>query len=156
MGGRSVIQRETFCRPGELLKLKWEDVDIEEQKIIIVEPKGGRSRETYFSKNTGRLFQELNKNRNGNESVFPVGRNKYFADFKKASEDAGFKGAKQFKPHDLRSTGASIAMNNGVDINTIKERGGWANLNVLQEIYLKSNPEQQRKAAEVIDSNGKI
>ena len=150
-----VIQRETFCRPGELLKLKWEDVDIEEQKIIIVEPKGGKTRTTYFSRNTSKLFQELLKNQNGNESVFPVKRNKYFADFKEASEGAGFKDKKQFKPHDLRSTGASIALINGIDINTVKEQGGWKNLSVLQEIYLKSNPEQQRKAAEVIDSNGK-
>jgi integrase len=149
-----VIQRETFCRPGELLKLKWEDVDIEERKIIVVEPKGGKTRTIYFSRNTSKLFQELLKNQNGNEFVFPVKRNKYFADFKKASEGAGFKDKKQFKPHDLRSTGASIALINGVDINTIKKCGGWKDLSVLQEIYLKSNPEQQRKAAEVVDSNG--
>lgn len=150
-----IIHREAFCRPGELLKLKWDNVNLEERKITIVESKGGGSREIYFSRDIGRLFQDLFKNRNGSESVFPVKRNKYFGDFKIASENAGFKGTKQFKPHDLRSTGASIAMNNGVDINTIKERGGWANLNVLQEIYLKSNPTQQRKAAEVINSNGK-
>jgi len=150
-----VIQRETFCRPGELLKLKWEDVNIEKQKITIVEPKCGKSREIILSRNTSKLFQELYENRNGNESVFPVGRNKYFANFKKASEDAGFKGKKQFKPHDLRATGATILHQNGIDNKTIEERGGWANSNVLNGIYLKSNPEQQRKAAEVIDSNGK-
>jgi integrase len=47
--------------------------------------------------------------------------------------------------HMLRRTWASRMLENGVDINTVRELGGWSNLDVLLH-YLRSSEESKRKA----------
>ncbi len=73
------------------------------------------------------------------------------APVRKAYERAGLY-AKDQRPglHQLRRTFASELLLRGVDINTVRELGGWANLAVVQR-YLASTSSAKRSAVELLE-----
>ncbi len=60
---------ETGMRVGELVSLRWEDVDLNGKRAR-VRGKGGKFRYVYFTERTAELLRELP--RNGNGKIFPV------------------------------------------------------------------------------------
>jgi integrase len=52
--------------------------------------------------------------------------------------------------HMLRRTWASRMLERGVDINTVRELGGWSNLDILLN-YLRSSDEAKRRAVEMVE-----
>lgn len=55
--------------------------------------------------------------------------------------------------HCLRHTGASRMLGRGVDIDTVRRIGGWADLDVLRR-YLHPTDEASRRAVEVVSADG--
>ncbi len=60
---------ETGMRVGELVSLRWEDVDLNGKRAR-VKGKGGKFRYVYFTERTAELLRELP--RDGNGRIFPV------------------------------------------------------------------------------------
>jgi len=61
---------ETGMRVGELVSLRWEDVDLTNKRAL-VRGKGGRSRYVYFTSRTKKLLEEISAKRK-EDMVFPV------------------------------------------------------------------------------------
>lgn len=59
---------ETGMRVGELVSLRWEDLDLNNRRAV-VRGKGGKSRFVYFTERTERFLRELERK---SERVFPV------------------------------------------------------------------------------------
>lgn len=66
--------------------------------------------------------------------------------FRQACQAAG---VVDFTFHGLRHTGASRMLERGVDMETVRRIGGWANLTVLQR-YLHPSDEASRRAVEAV------
>ncbi len=61
---------ETGMRVGELVSLRWEDVDLTNKRAL-VRGKGGRSRYVYFTNKTKKLLEEISA-KGKEDIVFPV------------------------------------------------------------------------------------
>lgn len=54
--------------------------------------------------------------------------------------------------HGLRHTMASLALQNGVDVATVSQRLGHADVGVTMKIYLHGSKDSDRAAADVLDA----
>jgi len=112
----------TGMRKGEILNLKWPDIDMVRRAITVRTSKNNESR--YIPIN-GTLYVELlrlNSDSTGDKYVF-IGENGE----PRRNIDHAFEGArsraklKDFRFHDLRHTFASHLVMNGVDIRTVQK-----------------------------------
>lgn len=116
----------TGMRKGEILNLKWEDIDFHNRSITVVKSKNNRRRAMPMS---GILCRTLRKLHKKGEYVFTNRDGTRFADVKK-----GFCGAlrrakiKDFRFHDLRHTFASHLAMSGCNLRTIQELLGHADI----------------------------
>ncbi len=113
----------TGMRQGELLKLKWENVDLERGSITIIQSKTLRRKTIAINEPTREALNWLQENRYG-ELLFmwpwkaPIGKVTVYDAFKKACSAAKIE---NFRFHDLRHTFASHLVMAGVDLVTVKE-----------------------------------
>ncbi len=109
----------TGMRKGEILKLKWEDVDLIRRIIYIVNSKNGEIREIPINDQLLKLLESLERK---SQFVFVKEDGKPYIDI-----DTGFKAALRrakidnFRFHDLRHTYVSHLVMSGVDLMTVKE-----------------------------------
>ncbi|GGO81943.1 phage integrase [Marinobacterium nitratireducens] len=134
------IQFATCCRIGELLKARWGHVDLEARiwRIPSENSKNGKAHEIYLSDFALDYFQRLHQLTSGTAWLFPAARSdghinekaitKQVADRQRAPEKVlNGRTAKhaealmltsgtgeQWRPHDLRRTGASLMVELGV------------------------------------------
>lgn len=106
----------TGARAGELLNIRWADIDFDRNLIVLHETKNGEKRVLYLLPAVKKLLQEHGKVRNlKSDLLFPSPREperpfQYRESWKYALKKAGVKG---FRFHDLRHTAASyLAMSN--------------------------------------------
>ena len=99
----------TGARLGELLQLKWSDIDLKSRRAYVAKTKNGQPRVLPL---TNHVVDELMRFRAiGDTLVFP---NRNFRPYwKKALEKAGIT---DFRFHDLRHTAASILAMNGASL----------------------------------------
>jgi integrase len=138
-------------RRGEILNLKWKDVDLERRELIITNTKSGKARVVPVNGVLFLEFQKLWNTRVESEYVFTnSSTGKPFVDIKKAFKSA-FKKAnvQELRFHDLRHTFASRLVENGVDIITVKNLLGHSSVRVTER-YTHSNNTQKRKAVELL------
>ena len=103
----------TGARAGELLALKWQDMDLERGTARIVDSKNGESRLIPIR---GALLEALKaKDRKGDDRVF---RLNYAKPFKAACAEAGIE---DFVFHDLRHHAASVLVQSGVDLFRVQK-----------------------------------
>jgi len=111
-------------RRGELLKLKWDDIDFERGFIHIRGPKGGKD-QTIPLNQSARVVLENHPHNDDSPYVFPGRQGKQRSDFKKPvnriKERAGL--PQDFRPlHGLRHTYASMLASSGqVDLYTLQK-----------------------------------
>ena len=67
VGAAFLFAIETAMRAGEILKLKWEDVDLEKRYARLLETKNGTKRDVPLSSEAIRIINQMPK---GNETIF--------------------------------------------------------------------------------------
>ena len=142
-----LVALHTGMRKGEVLKLKWENVDFDEREITIVETKDDEDRVVPMNPLLFNLLLMLKAQDGKGEYVFtnPTTEKRY-VEIKRAFTSACKKACiDDFHFHDLRHTYASRLVRNGTDLNTVKELLGHSSITTTQR-YLHSQAEQKRAA----------
>jgi integrase len=113
----------TGARQGELLQLRWEDLDLERGLIYFGKTKNRKLKAVPMNRAVRAAIDWLSKHRYGDYLfMWPwgeeIGRTTIYDAFRNACEVAGVQG---FRFHDLRHTAASYLVMGGVDLATVKE-----------------------------------
>lgn len=118
----------TGMRRGEVLGLRWLDVDLVHARIMLPQTKNGESRIVYLNQ----LAQDVLRSLAGTTQPKPL--NKLFPDTSPEKASVAFKracdsvGISDFRFHDLRHTAASWLRMSGADIHTVAQLLGHKDL----------------------------
>lgn len=135
----------TGMRRGEILDLRWENVDFERRFIRVERSKNGRSRKVPMNST---LVAELGRLRgNGTPFVFTQRAGERLKSIVTAFQTAcRHAGIGHLRFHDLRHTFATNLVMNGVDLVTVKEILGHSDISMTVRY---SHPSDERKMAAV-------
>ena len=140
----------TGMRRGEILSLKWEQVDLRHGYISLDDTKSGEGRQIPMNQTLIETFSEMPRgfeskyvfsNRNG-DALTDIKRSFNTALRKAEIHNATF--------HTLRHTAASHLVMNGVDLTSVKELLGHKSLSMTMR-YSHLAPEHKRKAVNILD-----
>ena len=165
------LMADTGCRRGELCGLHWEDIDFKNAVITVRHnlqyttakgiydsaPKNRHFRRVDIGPDVLSLLQELKaeqdrdipsdwvftRNRSA-EPMFPQTPSRYFKEIAKKYD------FKDFRPHKLRHTSASIAITNGADVVSVSRRLGHTDPSVTLRMYTHANEDSIRRAGETV------
>lgn len=158
-------------RRGELCGLQWQDIDWKsgtitirrnlqytaQKGVYVAAPKNGKARTVDVGTDTLDLLRRLRDEQaaacisqwvftqDGTaEPMFPQSPTRFF---KKFGERYGIK---DFHPHKLRHSSASIAITNGADVVSVSERLGHSDTAVTLRMYAHANDESIRRAGQAV------
>lgn len=169
---------DTGARKGEILGLTWNNVDFNENLITIEKtlgytpekgiytdtPKNGKKRTIPVDESVIALLKQLrieqgdiikiqstHSDRHGfvftqEDGVTPMHPDTPTRRFKKYEKMYGIK---DFHPHKLRHSFASIAITNGADIASVSEKLGHADKGTTLRMYTHADIEAQKRASEI-------
>lgn len=144
-----VIALNTGMRRGELLGLKWRDIDIKRGVITLWNTKNGEKREVPINEQVKTALIRTRKNP-GSEYVFCNQDGTPFTQNRKSFCTALRKsGIKDFKFHDLRHSFASHLVMAGVDLNTVREILGHKSLQMTLR-YSHLSPDHKKRAVDIL------
>jgi len=134
-----IIALHTGMRRGEILGLKWENVDIKQGIIYLLDTKNNERAEIFANSEVIKALLSLSKNSN-NSYLFSI------KDLRKSFTKA-LKGAEitDFHFHDLRHTFASQLIMNGTDVRTVQELMRHKDIRMTLR-YTHLAPNYKRKA----------
>jgi integrase len=140
-----------MCR-GEILSLKWDNVDMKHGFILLDKTKNGELREIPINATLRATLEALPRRIDGGHVfVNPVTGGPYGdikTGFNRACKKAGIK---DFHFHDCRHTFASHLVMAGVDITTVKELLGHKTLTMTLR-YAHLAPSHKVRAVDVLDN----
>ncbi|MFC2170269.1 tyrosine-type recombinase/integrase [Acidobacteriota bacterium] len=146
-----IVALNTGMRKGEILNLKWRQIDLSKKFIKVEKTKSERTRYISINSEVSNLLDKLRKERGKEEFVFTNPETgKPFADLKNA-----FRGAcrraniRKFRFHDLRHTFASRLVERGVNLITVKELLGHSTVK-MTERYTHPNQSLKKNAVELL------
>ncbi|MCB9748200.1 MAG: site-specific integrase, partial [Candidatus Omnitrophica bacterium] len=146
-----VLAVNTGMRRGEILNLKWSDVNYKHNIITLHDTKNGEKREVYINEQVKSALIRVEKNPES-PYIFCNYNGKPFYDIRKSFFTALKKsGIKDFHFHDLRHTFASQLAMSGTDINTIRELMGHKDIRMTLR-YSHLSPSHKKLA---VDKLGK-
>jgi integrase len=122
----------TGLRKGDLLKMKWSDINLEGGQLIYYEQKKGEKipKIKNLCQDMISLLMEIPSQ---SEYVFVGPNGQPLKDVKRSFHTALKKaGIKNFRFHDLRHTSASHLLMRGASLKTVQEHLGHANLTMTQ------------------------
>jgi len=144
-----IVALHTGMRKGEILGLKWHDIDIKRNIIHLYDTKNGEKREVPINEVVQKTIIGVFKNPESqyvfcNKDGKPFGnvRKSFFTALKKA-------GITNFRFHDLRHTFASQLVMSGVDLNTVRELLGHKSLEMTLRCSHLS-PDHKKRAVDVL------
>lgn len=140
---------QTGMRKGEILNLKWNNIDFKYNYIELLETKSGKARKIPIS---NKLLSVLKKTIKINEYVFiNEATGKPYKDIHKSFNSA-LKRANisNFRFHDLRHTVATRLVEKGVDLVVIKEILGHSKIETTMR-YAHAVPKRKLDAIEVLN-----
>lgn len=145
-----VCALQTGMRRGEILNLKWANIDFEYNFIELLETKSGKSRKIPIS---SKLMEVLNEVKNNTEYVFinkdtDLPYNDIKRSFASVLNRAGIK---DFRFHDFRHTAATRMLEKGADIRTVQEILGHSSVSVTER-YTHTNAKNKKNAIELLSS----
>lgn len=148
----TVFALATGARKGEILGLKWEDLDLSRETATFRDTKNGETRTVHLSESVlGCLRGERGKRIMLSEYVFPRSDGKGPADIRTAWERAiELSGLKNVCFHSLRHTAASHLAMNGASTLEISKILGHKSLSVLQ-IYTHLSTSSTSKVLNRLD-----
>ncbi|MDE2009887.1 MAG: site-specific integrase, partial [Candidatus Omnitrophica bacterium] len=118
------VALNTGMRKGEIMKLKWRDIDFKRAIVHLTNTKNHEKREIPLNETTINAFVSVPQHPES-ELIFVKDNGQSYGDFKKSFFTAcRNSGIKNFRFHDLRHTFASHLVMNGVDLNTVRELMG--------------------------------
>ena len=145
-----IVALNTGMRRGEILNLKWEQVDLKHGFILLDITKNGERREIPINTTLEYLFNEMP---HSIESiyVFTDRNGKPYGDIKHSFATALKKaGIRDFRFHDLRHTFASHLVMSGIDLTSVKELLGHKSLTMTMR-YSHLTAGHKRKAVNELD-----
>jgi len=138
----------TGMRRGEILSLKWENVDLVRGIIYVLDTKNGEKREIPINR---KLKEALSAIEHNGQYVFSKTSGMSYKDIRNGFNVAlQTCGIENFRFHDLRHTFASHLVMAGIDLNTVRELLGHKSLAMTLR-YSHLSPEHKRKAVEVLN-----
>jgi integrase len=143
---------DTGARQGDLLALHWRDVDIEQRLVTFRTTKEGQPRPVKIGETLSALLKQTPPSRRRGRVFRNHGGRRTHRDgltwsFRRACRLAKLDGLRW---HDLRHTAASWWVQQGVPLNTVRERLGHADLKMTLR-YAHLAPGHQEAAARVMD-----
>lgn len=139
----------TGMRRGEVLGLKWHDLDFQRNIIHLYDTKNGEKRDIPMNENVRTVLIKEPKHPES-PFVFCNSNGKPYRDLKKSFLSACQKaGIIDFRFHDLRHSCASHLVMAGVDLNTVRELLGHKSLDMTMR-YAHLSPDHKKRAADVL------
>ncbi len=145
-----IVALNTGMRRGEILNLKWSQIDFANGYIKVDKTKSGKSRTIPMNSLVLSALKQQEQNKDHIEYLFWNSKsNKPIQDvrkaFKKSCEAAGIT---CLRFHDLRHNFASSLVESGVDIVTVSQLLGHSNINLTAKRYSHPSPLHKRQAVE--------
>jgi integrase len=147
-----LLAMNTGMRKGELLNLRWENVDLINNVVTIKaeNAKSGKARHVPLNNESKQTLVGWQKDTREQGYVFEGVPNKAITDVKKAWANLLVEAKiSEFNFHDLRHHFASKLVMAGVDLNTVRELLGHANLDMTIR-YAHLAPEHKAAAVNLI------
>lgn len=143
-----IIALNTGMRKGEILNLRWNDVDFDKSFIFIRETKSGIPRKIPMNYIVTKALKSMNRE---SESVFyNPDTNGHIKDVKRSFKTVCRKvGVHDLRFHDLRHTAATYMVTGGIDLVTVSEILGHSDIKMTMR-YAHPTPENRRKAVNVL------
>jgi len=141
-------------RRGEILNLKWENVDLKHGFILLEKTKNGERREIPMNEALKQLFRQLFAQRRLDTDYIFVNpqTGKRYTEFKRSFHTALRKaGIRDFRFHDLRHTFASQLVMNGVDLKTVQELLGHKYITMTMR-YSHLSQAHKKEAVRVLEN----
>jgi len=129
----------TGMRKGEVASLKWEDVDLKREVIVVKQSKNYKTRVIPIHP---KLLPMLKERYGKGTKVCPRSYFRLSRGMKQILEKAGFP---HLRLHDLRHTFASLLVMRGVDLKTVQELLGHTDYRTT-EIYAHLSPVHLKEA----------
>lgn len=143
-----ILGLNTGMRKGEILGLKWRDVDFEKDIIYLLDTKNGEKREVYLNELARKALIAVRKHLNSpyifcgpNGKPYTNVRRSFFTALKKC-------GINDFHFHDLRHTFASQLVMAGIDLNTVRDLMGHKSIEMTLR-YAHLSPDHKKRAIEI-------
>jgi len=144
-----ILALNTGMRKGEILNLKWHDIDFNRDLIYLYQTKNGEKRETPMNEQAKRALLSVEKHPES-PYIFCGKDGKPYADIRKSFFTACKKsGIIGFRIHDLRHTFASQLVMSGIDLNTVRELLGHKSLEMTLR-YAHLSPDFKKRAVNVL------
>ena len=139
----------TGMRRGEIMGLKWRDIDFKRRIIHLYNTKNGEKREIPMNEIALNALIGVRKHPDS-ELIFVKKNGQPYGDFKKSFFTACQKSdIKNFRFHDLRHTFASHLVMSGVDLNTVRELLGHKSLAMTLR-YAHLSPNHKKQAVDIL------
>lgn len=145
-----VVALHTGMRKGEILGLRWQDIDFGRKILTVQKSKNGQKRGIPMSEAlTETLMKQRQETRVIDISgrVFPIADRSLRAAYAKALKKAGIE---DFTFHDLRHTFATRLVQAGVDLYRVQRLLGHKSI-IMTMRYSHHYPESLRSSIEVLD-----
>ncbi|WP_024973484.1 tyrosine-type recombinase/integrase [Ralstonia pickettii] len=136
----AILSLETAMRRGELLGLRWSNINIDDQTAFLPMTKNGTARTVPLSRKAVDLLRELPRCIDGR--VFPINAPAHHAAFKRACNRAGLM---DFHWHDLRHTAITRLAAKLPNLIELAAVSGHRNLAMLKRYYHPSATELAKK-----------
>lgn len=136
----TILSLETAMRRGELIELRWSNVNLDAQTAYLAITKNGTARTVPLSKKAVSILADLPRSIDG--WVIPVKGNTLHAAFRKACKRAGIK---DFHWHDLRHTAITRLAQKLSNLIELAAVSGHRNLGMLKRYYHPSAADLARK-----------
>ena len=165
------LAADTSLRRGECCGLQWSDIDFKAGAVTVrrnlqytaaagvyaTSPKNGKVRVVDVGPDTLALLKQLREKQAQSciskwcftqegtaEPMHPQSPTRYFQKFGQRY------GVKDFHPHKLRHSSASIAITSGADVVSVSERLGHSDTAVTLRMYAHANEESIRRAGQTV------
>lgn len=141
----------TGMRKGEILNLKWQQVDLKNGYIDILKTKSGKERKIPIADKVKEVLTKVGKNGDSYVFINPE-TNKPYNDIKKSFSSLLKKAEiENFRFHDLRHTVATRLVECGTDLLIVQELLGHANIQTTMR-YAHPVPERKQIAINKLNS----
>lgn len=129
----------TCCRIGELCRLRWDDLDIEQKTILIRDRKSphGSLGNNAILPLLGSALEIIQRQPRNNALIFPYNSRSVTAAFRRARKKAGID---DLRYHDLRREGASRLIEQGFSVEEAARVTGHKDLKILWNVYVSIKP----------------
>lgn len=147
-----VMALNTGMRKGEILGLKWDQVDLRHGFILLKETKNGERREIPINETLRGALQRILRRVDIPYVFYDSSTGQPYQDIKRSFNTALRRaGIRDFRFHDLRHTFASHLVMAGIDITTVSRLLGHKSLTMTLR-YSHLAPSHMVKAVDILDN----